>query len=65
MSSSSISYNDYINTYTNYDSGYDVSALFSGASNQQSSGNMLADYASIKNGSYGKLMKAYPELFIQ
>lgn len=58
MSSSSISYNDYINTYTNYDTGYDVSALFSGTSNQ-SSGNMLADYASIKNGSYGKLMKAY------
>lgn len=58
MSSSSISYNDYINTYTNYDTGYDVSALFSGASNQ-SSGNMLADYASIKNGSYGKLLKAY------
>lgn len=58
MASSSISYNDYINTYTNYDTGYDVSALFSGSSNQ-SSGNMLADYASIKNGSYGKLMKAY------
>lgn len=58
MASSSISYNDYINNYTNYDTGYDVSALFSSTSNQ-SSGNMLADYASIKNGSYGKLMKAY------
>lgn len=58
MASSSISYNDYINTYTNYDTGYDVSALFSGSSNQ-SSGNILTDYASIKNGSYGKLMKAY------
>lgn len=43
----------------------DVSYLFSGLnSNQNTSagllgGNWLSDYASIKNGSYGKLMKAY------
>ena len=39
----------------------DYSALFSGlpgGSSQQAS-NFLSDYASIKNGSYAKLMKAY------
>lgn len=53
---SSINFNDY-STYTNYDSGYDVSSLLGGTSNI--SGNMISDYASIKNGSYGKLLKAY------
>jgi hypothetical protein len=35
--------------------------LFSGTSDSSSIGNtnMLSDYAAIKNGSYGKLMKAY------
>lgn len=45
-----------IQAKTNY------SFLFSGLSSSASnalSGNWLADYASIKNGSYGKLMKAY------
>ena len=45
-----------IQAKTNY------SFLFSGLSSTASnaaSGNWLADYASIKNGSYGKLMKAY------
>lgn len=45
-----------IHAKTNY------SFLFSGLSSSASnavSGNWLADYASIKNGSYGKLMKAY------
>lgn len=42
----------------------DYSFLFSGLSTSSSSNksgttNFLADYASIKNGSYGKLMKAY------
>lgn len=40
----------------------DVSYLFSGLGSNISnvaSSNFLADYASIKNGSYGKLMKAY------
>ncbi len=41
----------------------DYSYLFSGLSNTSSSGvedlSFLSDYASIKNGSYGKLMKAY------
>lgn len=37
--------------------GTDYSSLFS--SMGSSSGNWLADYATIKNGSYGKLMKAY------
>lgn len=53
---SSINFNEYSN-YTNYDSGYDVSPLLGGTSN--ASGNMISDYASIKNGSYGKLLKAY------
>ena len=45
-----------IQAKTNY------SFLFSGlgsAASNAASGNWLADYASIKNGSYGKLMKAY------
>ena len=45
-----------IQAKTNY------SFLFSGLSSSASnaaSGNWLSDYASIKNGSYGKLMKAY------
>lgn len=50
---SGINFND----YANYDMGYDFSALLGGTTN--SSGNLLSDYASIKNGSYGKLMKAY------
>lgn len=40
----------------------DYSFLFSGLKTGSSSGanlNFLSDYASIKNGSYGKLMKAY------
>lgn len=53
---SSVNFNDYAN-YANYDTGYDFSALLGGTTN--SSGNLLSDYASIKNGSYGKLMKAY------
>ena len=48
--------NDYLN-FSNLDSGYDVSPLLGGTAN--ASGNLLSDYASIKNGSYGKLMKAY------
>ena len=47
----------YFNDYTSYDTGYDFSTLLGGTTN--SSGNLLSDYASIKNGSYGKLMKAY------
>lgn len=43
----------------------DVSYLFSGLNNNNNAtagllgGNWLSDYASIKNGTYGKLMKAY------
>ena len=40
----------------------DISYLFSGmgaGNSNVSMGNFLSDYASIKNGSYGKLMKAY------
>jgi len=41
-------------------SGTDLSTLFSSIStSEQGSSNILADYASIKNGSYGKLVKAY------
>ncbi|MCH5271793.1 MAG: hypothetical protein J1E83_13815 [Lachnospiraceae bacterium] len=50
---SKINFND----YTNYNKGYDFSALLGGTTD--SSDNFLSDYASIKNGSYGKLMKAY------
>lgn len=53
---SAVNFNDYAN-YANYDTGYDFSALMGGTTN--SSGNLLSDYASIKNGSYGKLLKAY------
>jgi len=53
---STVNFNDYVN-YANYDTGYDFSSLLGGTAN--SSGNLLSDYASIKNGSYGKLMKAY------
>lgn len=41
----------------NYNMGYDFSALMGGTTNPSS--NLLSDYASIKNGSYGKLLKAY------
>ena len=53
---SAVNFNDYVN-YANYDTGYDFSALMGGTTN--SSGNLLSDYASIKNGSYRKLLKAY------
>lgn len=45
----------------NVDSRQDYSYLFQGLSSSGSMGNLnfLSDYASIKNGSYGKLMKAY------
>ena len=51
-----------VSDYTNkYNSNVDYSALFGGTSNSSSLGgtNILSDYASIKNGSYGKLLKAY------
>lgn len=53
---SAVHFNDYA-SYANYDKGYDFSALMGGTAN--SSGSLLSDYASIKNGSYGKLLKAY------
>lgn len=53
---SSVNFNDYVN-YANLDTGYDFSSLTGGSAN--SSNNLLSDYASIKNGSYGKLLKAY------
>ncbi len=44
----------------NFSTGNDYSFLFGGSSGQSdNSGFSLNDYASIKNGSYGKLMKAY------
>lgn len=44
-----------------YNSNVDYSALFGGTSDSSSAGNtnILSDYAAIKNGSYGKIMKAY------
>ena len=52
------SFSDYT---SKYNSNVDFSVLFSGTSDSSSVGNtnMLSDYAAIKNGSYGKLMKAY------
>ncbi len=49
--------NDYMKDYVNSNSGYDMTALLGGAVN--GSGSLFSDYASIKNGSYRKLMKAY------
>lgn len=45
----------------NVDGSQDYSYLFQNLSSSGSMGNLnfLSDYASIKNGSYGKLMKAY------
>lgn len=42
-------------------SSIDFSSFFGSSQSTQSTGlgNMLGDYASIKNGSYGKLLKAY------
>lgn len=59
---STVNFNDF-NNYTNYDAGYNFSALLGGTANPAdvSSGSLLSDYASLKNGSYGKLMKAYYE----
>lgn len=54
-----------INSFSDYTSKYnsniDFNALFGGTSDTVSDGNsnLLADYTSIKNGSYGKLLKAY------
>ena len=39
--------------------GTDISSIFGGISNAGNSSYTLSDYASIKNGSYKKLMKAY------
>lgn len=50
------------NDYTSkYNSNVDFSTLFGGTSAASSTGasNLLTDYASIKNGSYGKLLKSY------
>ena len=50
------SFSDYT---SKYNSNVDYFALFGGTSDSSSVGNtnMLSDYAAIKNGSHGKLMK--------
>lgn len=54
-----------IRSFSDYDSKYnssiDFASLFGGSSDASSIGesNLLADYVSIKNGSYGKVLKAY------
>ncbi|MCR5487795.1 MAG: hypothetical protein K6F35_09755 [Lachnospiraceae bacterium] len=48
-------FGDYSGNNNNYNNFFSLS----GSNNTQSSAFNLADYASIKNGSYGKLMKAY------
>ena len=40
-------------------SGTDLSTMFSNLTGNNGTSNILNDYKSIKNGSYGKLMKAY------
>lgn len=53
--------NNFNNYAREYNSNIDFTSLFGNASDTSSAGNsnLLTDYASIKNGSYGKLMKAY------
>ena len=51
-----------INSFSDYSSKYNtnVDYLFGGAQTPATGGGFsLSDYASIKNGSYGKLVKAY------
>jgi len=52
-----------INSFSDYTSKYntnvDYAFLFGGMQNTTGSSNFLSDYAAIKNGSYGKLLKAY------
>lgn len=52
------SFSDYT---SKYNTNTDYSALFGGTTAETTSGSSysLSDYASIKNGSYGKLLKAY------
>lgn len=52
------SFNDYA---SKYNTNMDYSVLFGGTTGAETSGTSfsLSDYASIKNGSYGKLLKAY------
>jgi len=52
--------NDFSNYSNKYNTNQDYSFLFGGAQTPTTSGGFnLNDYASIKNGSYGKLLKAY------
>lgn len=52
-----------INHFSDYTSKYhtntDYSFLFAGVQDTFGGSNFLSDYAAIKNGSYGKLLKAY------
>lgn len=48
-----------INVGTNQDNSYLFQSLSSGSSGGMGNLNFLSDYASIKNGSYGRLLKAY------
>lgn len=48
-----------INIRAKSDTSYLFAGLNSGNGNNSGLSNILSDYASIKNGSYGKLMKAY------
>lgn len=58
--SDSIKASDYAAMYPQSKDSYDISSLFSSTSTKgTSNSNFLADYASIKNGSYGKVLKAY------
>ena len=49
--------NDYMNSAFYSSKNSMVSSFFGGSSDSTS--NFLSDYASVKNGSYGKLLKAY------
>lgn len=50
---------DFDDYKSKYNTSLDYTALFGGTPSSEGSGFSLSDYASIKNGSYGKILKAY------
>ena len=58
---SGINFNDYNDYLNQYNTSFNYSALFGGtiSTGNDTGAINLSDYAMIKNGSYGKLMKAY------
>ena len=50
---------DFDDYKSKYNTALDYTDLFGGTPSSEGSGFSLSDYASIKNGSYGKILKAY------